>query len=89
MRSCIFVAPHGGAWIEIKIHWLALLLDGVAPHGGAWIEIRDIIVLVIATAESLPTGERGLKFLPYPEPENVYLVAPHGGAWIEIIIALY
>ena len=33
------VAPHAGAWIEIRYHLPFLSLHIVAPHAGAWIEI--------------------------------------------------
>ncbi len=38
-RSCGVVAPHAGAWIEIKKGGLQQGKDRVAPHAGAWIEI--------------------------------------------------
>ena len=34
------VAPHAGAWIEIKRREEGLSGKSVAPHAGAWIEIR-------------------------------------------------
>ena len=34
-----FVAPRAGAWIEIKVILLGILLFSVAPRAGAWIEI--------------------------------------------------
>ena len=33
------VAPHVGAWIEIREECIARLEKNVAPHVGAWIEI--------------------------------------------------
>ena len=33
------VAPHAGAWIEIRLNLSGGLCNGVAPHAGAWIEI--------------------------------------------------
>ena len=33
------VAPHAGAWIEMRIPVYLLILRCVAPHAGAWIEI--------------------------------------------------
>ena len=34
-----FVAPHAGAWIEIKDLINVGQIVQVAPHAGAWIEI--------------------------------------------------
>ena len=34
-----YVAPHAGAWIEIKLHVSPYQTTMVAPHAGAWIEI--------------------------------------------------
>ena len=40
-KSHVFaVAPHAGAWIEMKQSGDRLIFDRVAPHAGAWIEIR-------------------------------------------------
>ena len=33
------VAPHWGAWIEIKTGRIVVVLVSVAPHWGAWIEM--------------------------------------------------
>ena len=38
-RAGTGVAPHAGAWIEIKKHCRILSPAAVAPHAGAWIEI--------------------------------------------------
>ena len=56
------VAPYTGAWIEMSV--LALCLDrgSVAPYTGAWIEI-DIQESCPRQLKSLPTRERGLKFI--------------------------
>ena len=35
----VYVAPHGGAWIEICRQCSPAAAELVAPHGGAWIEI--------------------------------------------------
>ena len=35
------VAPHGGAWIEMRTVSTGADLRTVAPHGGAWIEIAQ------------------------------------------------
>jgi len=37
---------------------------------------------------SLPTGERGLKFMQYTGLKDKNGVAPHGGAWIEILSSI-
>ena len=56
------VAPFAGAWIEIKMFALFFTNIIVAPFAGAWIEIWYLsCILWIAT--SLPSRERGLKFL--------------------------
>ena len=54
------VAPHMGAWIEIKIGSYDLNCDLVAPHMGAWIEIGQQ-VMCLGTVSSHPTWVRGLK----------------------------
>ena len=33
------VAPHAGAWVEIKDVMISLVVAAVAPHAGAWVEI--------------------------------------------------
>ena len=35
------VAPHAGAWIEIRKVIVSLTKPTVAPHAGAWIEINN------------------------------------------------
>ena len=35
------VAPHVGAWIEIRNQDVSISVGAVAPHVGAWIEIQD------------------------------------------------
>ena len=79
------VAPHWGAWIEIRHnrgkppHWL------VAPHWGAWIEIPQSSMYA-ALSRSHPTGVRGLKFVGVEAHVRSGHVAPHWGAWIEISV---
>ena len=60
----------------------------VAPLAGAWIEILPTCPARNGLLTSLPSRERGLKFLS-PE-SNIYLslVAPLAGAWIEIKIKI-
>ena len=57
----------------------------VAPLVGAWIEIT-LDSGVISDTASLPSWERGLKFVGSGLSAPVVLVAPLVGAWIEIIL---
>ena len=77
------VAPHAGAWIEIRCVLFGLLLRAVAPHAGAWIEMCSCAA-AHAASMSLPTRERGLKYVAVCFGRRVNAVAPHAGAWIEI-----
>ena len=54
------VAPHWGAWIEIRPERGRRLPSPVAPHWGAWIEIDKEHTLA-SLGQSHPTGVRGLK----------------------------
>ena len=56
------VAPFAGAWIEIGYIAKNRLIIIVAPFAGAWIEILWATVRNRGYA-SLPSRERGLKFL--------------------------
>ena len=56
------VAPLVGAWIEMKLKLKNLSLVLVAPLVGAWIEMKSLGLSVI-TCQSLPSWERGLKYL--------------------------
>ena len=38
-KLILTVAPHAGAWIEMKNSFQASCFYPVAPHAGAWIEI--------------------------------------------------
>ena len=69
MVSLMLVAPHWGAWIEIRAGRIRCPVMVVAPHWGAWIEIhgRDGTP---TRRKSHPTGVRGLKL-----PEHVELLA--------------
>ena len=58
----VYVAPLVGAWIEIEMHSSSGNRYPVAPLVGAWIEIRETF-LVSALVLSLPSWERGLKYL--------------------------
>ena len=57
------VAPHAGAWIEMPMLRAHEWDDTVAPHAGAWIEIVIGIIETTFKHRSLPTRERGLKYL--------------------------
>ena len=56
------VAPLVGAWIEIISAPTAFEESVVAPLVGAWIEMY-INVCVINRTKSLPSWERGLKYI--------------------------
>ena len=58
------VAPFAGAWIEIRKYMLAIKqFDDVAPFAGAWIEIVGKSKLLETMRMSLPSRERGLKYV--------------------------
>ena len=61
--SAISVAPFTGAWIEINFLEQHCQCVCVAPFTGAWIEIGAGCHLR-SVVPSLPSRERGLKFLP-------------------------
>ena len=79
----LFVAPFAGAWIEI--HHLLIMPQKytVAPFAGAWIEILHKLADLL-TPPSLPSRERGLKFVITLTMITRMIVAPFAGAWIEI-----
>ena len=56
----------------------------VAPFAGAWIEIPITGTKREVNVWSLPSRERGLKYLIYFHTTSLRLVAPFAGAWIEI-----
>ena len=58
-------------------------MSDVAPFAGAWIEISVASGNIVGAA-SLPSRERGLKFLFRLRCRCVLVVAPFAGAWIEI-----
>ncbi len=63
------VAPHPGAWIEMKNSYgRDELTAGVAPHPGAWIEINSNTVIIQTDSRSHPTRVRGLKYGQVLEP---------------------
>ena len=51
---------------------------------GAWIEISSSILICLSWQASLPTWERGLKYMPSIADAVQVWVAPYMGAWIEI-----
>ena len=55
----------------------------VAPFAGAWIEIDTCRQWALQDL-SLPSRERGLKFLSSGRIYAAFFVAPFAGAWIEI-----
>ena len=55
----------------------------VAPLAGAWIEISKDFKSAGHYA-SLPSRERGLKYILFNAREPVFAVAPLAGAWIEM-----
>ena len=55
-----YVAPHAGAWIEMRRRRGERCRWQVAPHAGAWIEI-GIWLRTSHIAASRPTRARGLK----------------------------
>ena len=58
----------------------------VAPLVGAWIEIHlfsDVSRMIL----SLPSWERGLKYVKPQFPQCYSFVAPLVGAWIEIFLS--
>ena len=57
------VAPLVGAWIEIQIYILLSTNATVAPLVGAWIEIFLQDDAEVEYKMSLPSWERGLKFV--------------------------
>ena len=57
--------------------------ERVAPFAGAWIEITNSVPQETART-SLPSRERGLKYLPWDMMHQLGLVAPFAGAWIEM-----
>ena len=73
-----------GAWIEILLTCIPFAICCVAPFVGAWIEMRTIKRRQPKAMMSLPSWERGLKFLLRHHSLVNLCVAPFVGAWIEI-----
>ena len=62
-QTLLKVAPLAGAWIEIGIDKKTGEKVEVAPLAGAWIEINKYFFTNPNRIGSLPSRERGLKFL--------------------------
>ncbi len=77
------VAPLAGAWIEIVLPARQWQNHQVAPLAGAWIEIL-VAKSSKHTTSSLPSRERGLKYVLNVQGVPEQDVAPLAGAWIEI-----
>ena len=77
------VAPLVGAWIEISNSHQRICPTAVAPLVGAWIEIGNTTTIASGIG-SLPSWERGLKYLMLDCGLRRQEVAPLVGAWIEI-----
>ena len=73
----IAVAPLVGAWIEIITYLVFFCLFSVAPLVGAWIEIRNLGGC-LSSGTSLPSWERGLKFIFYLLLANFVRRSPRG-----------
>ena len=83
-KLCIFaVAPFAGAWIEMTDTHSIFAKNSVAPFAGAWIEI-PVIDYHTNPSLSLPSRERGLKYVVDRINQRLHGVAPFAGAWIEI-----
>ena len=64
-----------------------MLINAVAPFAGAWIEMFFTSISIFPPMLSLPSRERGLKFIVYFYENMIqYNVAPFAGAWIEIFV---
>ena len=53
---CDFVAPHAGAWIEIRDNARNPRAATVAPHAGAWIEIIVMMLVLLTPVSRAPRG---------------------------------
>ena len=80
------VAPLVGAWIEMLPRSKYCMDEAVAPLVGAWIEIGNTTTIASGIG-SLPSWERGLKYLMLDCGLRRQEVAPLVGAWIEIFLS--
>ena len=84
-KSHVFaVAPHAGAWIEMRLKLLCFIPRMVAPHAGAWIEILPGWVRR-GPVPVAPHAGAWIEIMPAIFPYQFRPVAPHAGAWIEIL----
>ncbi len=82
------VAPLAGAWIEIAPSRTCRRTASVAPLAGAWIEIQRMDHWTPSAVLSLPSRERGLKYveadglrikgMSLPSRERGLKSPPHG-----------
>ena len=77
------VAPHAGAWIEIRALRVSPVPARVAPHAGAWIEINNVR-FAFTRAAVAPHAGAWIEIWPHEKTTSYFAVAPHAGAWIEI-----
>ena len=84
--TCLRVAPLVGAWIEMLPRSKYCMDEAVAPLVGAWIEIGNTTTIASGIG-SLPSWERGLKYLMLDCGLRRQEVAPLVGAWIEIFLS--
>ncbi len=75
-----------GAWIEMLPRSKYCMDEAVAPLVGAWIEIGNTTTIASGIG-SLPSWERGLKYLMLDCGLRRQEVAPLVGAWIEIFLS--
>ena len=73
----VIVAPFTGAWIEISKSELNKAKELVAPFTGAWIEILARNPRA-ARIQSLPSRERGLKYITDSMKQRGYSRSLHG-----------
>ena len=74
-KHCCYVAPLVGAWIEIPKSKSDSMKSSVAPLVGAWIEMRYQHNIILPVP-SLPSWERGLKFICFCNYNIVPLSLP-------------
>ena len=75
-----------GAWIEITLLAMLLLIVASLPMRGAWIEIIVVSIVNAFCTRRSPCGERGLKFANRQQSKQFAASLPMRGAWIEIIL---
>ena len=74
----IAVAPLVGAWIEIIYMEDSFHLIAVAPLVGAWIEMVGTCYYLLSIITSLPSWERGLKYIVWDALDNKNCRSPRG-----------